>query len=110
LIKNYNVGTLPEASIKDVYVLQKKPSARQREHPALQNMKFLNFFLLLWVIFALLDPDFEYGSGSKTLSLTVALLPQDEEEYNEDIPNPTPAMREVMKKRRSLAVTPMKAV
>ncbi len=28
--------------------------------------KFLNFLLLLWVIFALLDPDsdFEYGSGS----------------------------------------------
>ncbi len=24
--------------------VQKKPSARQREHPALQNMKFLNFF------------------------------------------------------------------
>jgi hypothetical protein len=62
----------------------------------------------LWVIFALLDPNFEYGSGFE--SLTVALFPQDEEEYNEDIPNPTPAMREVMKKRRSLAVTPMKAV
>jgi hypothetical protein len=27
------------------------------DHPALQNMKFLNFFLFLWVIFALLDPD-----------------------------------------------------
>jgi hypothetical protein len=71
-------------------------------------MKFLNFFLPLRVIFALLDPNSEYGSGSKTLSLTGALFPQDEEEYNEDIPNPTPAMREVMKKRRSLAVTPMK--
>jgi hypothetical protein len=33
------------------------PSALKREHPALQNMKFLDFFsLLLWVIFALLDP------------------------------------------------------
>jgi hypothetical protein len=31
-------------------------------HPALQNMKFLNFFLLLWVSFALPDPDSEYGS------------------------------------------------
>ena len=33
---------------------------------ALQNMKFLNYFLLLWVIFALLDtdPDSEYGFGS----------------------------------------------
>ena len=36
------------------------------KHPALQNIKY--FFLLLWVIFALLDldrdPDSEYGSGS----------------------------------------------
>jgi hypothetical protein len=48
--------------------LQKKPSALQREHPALQNMKVLNFFLV-WVIFALLDPDpnSEYGSGSNDL-------------------------------------------
>jgi hypothetical protein len=32
-------------------------------------MKFLNFFLLLWVILALLDPDpdSEYGSGSTDL-------------------------------------------
>jgi hypothetical protein len=32
-------------------------------------MKFLNFFLLLWVIFALLDRDtgFTYGSGSTDL-------------------------------------------
>ncbi len=34
-----------------------KPSALKREHPALQNMKFLNFILFLWAIFALLDPD-----------------------------------------------------
>jgi hypothetical protein len=39
---------------KDV---QKKPSALKREHSALQNMIFLIFFLLLWVTFALLDPD-----------------------------------------------------
>jgi hypothetical protein len=39
--------------------LQKKPSALQRENPALQNMKFLNFsyFRESWVIFALLDPN-----------------------------------------------------
>jgi hypothetical protein len=37
--------------------LQEKPSALKREHPALQKMKFMNFFLCLWVIFALLDPD-----------------------------------------------------
>jgi hypothetical protein len=41
------------------------PSALKREYPALENMKFLNFFLLLWVIFALLDPDPD--SESETL-------------------------------------------
>jgi hypothetical protein len=43
--------TYAQASIKE------KPSAFKREHPALQNMKFLNFLLFLLVIFALLDPD-----------------------------------------------------
>jgi hypothetical protein len=39
---------------------QEKPLALKREHPALQNMeKFFNFFLYLWVIFALLDPDLD---------------------------------------------------
>ena len=37
--------------------LQEQPSVLKREHPALQNMKFLTFFLFLFVIFALLDPD-----------------------------------------------------
>jgi len=37
--------------------LQKKPSALKGEHPALQIMKFLKFFLLLDVVFALPDPD-----------------------------------------------------
>jgi hypothetical protein len=37
--------------------LQEKPSALKREHAVLQNMKFLNFFLFLWVLFALLDSD-----------------------------------------------------
>jgi hypothetical protein len=37
--------------------LQEKPSALKREYPALQKMKFINFFLCLLVIFALLDPD-----------------------------------------------------
>ncbi len=36
-------------------------------------MKFLNFFLLLCVIFALLDPDPGYGSA--TLVTTVGYLP-----------------------------------
>jgi hypothetical protein len=47
--------------------LQEKPSALKKEHPALPNMKILYFFLFLWVIFALLDPDpdpHECGSGS----------------------------------------------
>ncbi len=34
--------------------MQEKPSALKTEHPALQNKKTS---LLLWVIFALLDPD-----------------------------------------------------
>jgi hypothetical protein len=29
----------------------------QKEHPALQQMKFINFFLFLWVIFGIVDPD-----------------------------------------------------
>ena len=37
--------------------LQEKPSALKREHPELQKIKFINFLLFLWVIFALLDPD-----------------------------------------------------
>jgi hypothetical protein len=50
--------------------LQAKPSALKREHPALQKMKNLSFFLFFWVIFALLDPDldpqFACGSGSSS--------------------------------------------
>jgi hypothetical protein len=46
--------------------LQKKPAAHKRGHPS--NTSKHEFFLLLWVIFALLDsdpdPDSEYGSGS----------------------------------------------
>jgi hypothetical protein len=45
--------------------LQEKLSALRREHPALQKMKILSFF-----IFALLDPDpdpqFVCGSGSSS--------------------------------------------
>ncbi len=40
---------------------EEKPSALKREHPALKKMKFINFFLCLWVIFALLDRS-GYGS------------------------------------------------
>jgi hypothetical protein len=54
----------------------RKPSALKREHPVLKNMKILDFFLFLWVIFNLLDPDPDpatqinadpCGSGSETL-------------------------------------------
>jgi hypothetical protein len=45
---------------KDVK-LQEKLSALKREHPALQIMKFLNFFLIWWVIF------YPPGSGSTDL-------------------------------------------
>jgi hypothetical protein len=33
--------------------LQEKPLALKREHPVLKNMKILDFFQFLWVIFAL---------------------------------------------------------
>jgi hypothetical protein len=44
--------------------LQEKPSSLKREHPVLQKLKFINFFLCIWVIFDLLDsdPDSEFGS------------------------------------------------
>ncbi len=48
--------------------LQVKPSALKGElHRALQKMKFINFFLCLWVTVALLDPDpdCESGHGSR---------------------------------------------
>jgi hypothetical protein len=42
----------------------------QREHPALQKMKFINFFIFLCVIFALLDPDLDCESGSRSRNPT----------------------------------------
>jgi hypothetical protein len=53
--------------------LQENPSALKQEHPVLKKMKFINSFLILRVIFFLLDPDpdrgtpLNPGSGSKTL-------------------------------------------
>jgi hypothetical protein len=44
--------------------LQGKPSALKGEHPALQKMKFIKFFLCLWVIFAFLEPNPDCESGS----------------------------------------------
>jgi hypothetical protein len=45
--------------------LQEKPAALKRKHPALQKKEFINCFLCLWFIFALLDPDCESGYGSR---------------------------------------------
>ncbi len=52
---NYNlpIPWHPERTSK----LQKKPSAFKRDHPAIQNIKFLTFLSLFLVILALLDPD-----------------------------------------------------
>jgi hypothetical protein len=44
--------------------LQEKNLALKREHPAPQKMKFINFILCLWVIFALLDPDPDTDPGT----------------------------------------------
>jgi hypothetical protein len=53
-IKNFNLS-IPRPP-KRTSKLQKKPSGLKRGHPTLKNMNFYNFFLLFWVIFALLDP------------------------------------------------------
>ncbi len=46
--------------------LQEKPSVLKREHPELQKMKFINFFLCLGSFLALLDldpdPDMDPGT------------------------------------------------
>jgi hypothetical protein len=46
--------------------LQEKPLALKREHPALQNMKFLHFFYFCGSFFSLLNsyPDSQCGSRS----------------------------------------------
>ncbi len=42
--------------------LQEKPSALKRKYPALKKRKFMNFFLFLWAVVALLDPDTDPGT------------------------------------------------
>jgi hypothetical protein len=42
--------------LKRTPMFQERPSVLKRERPALKNLK-LNFFLVLWLIFSLLDPD-----------------------------------------------------
>ncbi len=54
---------LPTTVPIPIVLHKERPSYRRslqlskREHPALHNMKILNFFLFFWVIFALLGPD-----------------------------------------------------
>ncbi len=48
--------TFPQASIKDAQATV-KPSAPKEKNSTLQNMTILYFFLYLWAIFALSDPD-----------------------------------------------------
>jgi hypothetical protein len=52
--------------------LPEKPLAPKREHPAIQNLKFLILFLLSWIIFDLLDPDpaSEFGSTNPNEVIT----------------------------------------
>jgi hypothetical protein len=47
--------TYPYASIKNIH--SKLQLSALGEHSSLQKMKFINYFILFWVIFALLDPD-----------------------------------------------------
>jgi hypothetical protein len=57
--------------LKRTSKLQEKPSALKREHSALlKNMKFINFFLFLWVVFALLNPDTDLDCKSGSRDLT----------------------------------------
>jgi hypothetical protein len=51
----------PEAFVKDIQATRKAFSPKKK-HPALQKMKFVNCFLILWAIFALLDPDADPGT------------------------------------------------
>jgi hypothetical protein len=51
--------------------LQEKSSALKREHPALQNMKFLDFFFVghfspFWILIRIRIPDSESGSTDMT--------------------------------------------
>jgi hypothetical protein len=55
-IKKRNL-LIPRPPKRTPKLLEKPSSALKKEHSALQNMKILNFFLFVWVIFALLDPD-----------------------------------------------------
>jgi hypothetical protein len=42
--------------------LQEKTFSPQKRTPSTSKMKFINFFLCMWIIFALLDPDTDPGT------------------------------------------------
>ncbi len=54
--------------------LQEKPSALKKRTSSTSNLKFLNFFLFLWIIFALLYPDPHSGS-SRSKSVRIRIQP-----------------------------------
>ncbi len=55
--KNYLKNVLGYGCKNKERKRKKKASALKREHPAIQKIKFINFFQFFKVIFALLDPD-----------------------------------------------------
>jgi hypothetical protein len=65
--------TCPETFIKDVQVTEEAFSSQNRTSST-SNMKFLNFFLLLWVIFALLDPDPDPQHCEKNTDIFVLMI------------------------------------
>jgi hypothetical protein len=56
-IENCNLPILTLGLHKGHTSYRRSLQPSKREHPALQNMKIHYFFLYLWVISALLDPD-----------------------------------------------------
>jgi hypothetical protein len=57
---------LPQASIKDVPATREAFSPQKRKSSTSKHEIYI--FSILWVIFALLDPDPESGSGPKPLT------------------------------------------
>ncbi len=61
-IKNYNLP-IPLGLHKECSSYRRSLQLSKEAIPTLQNMNFSKFFLLLWLIFALLDPDPDAESG-----------------------------------------------
>jgi hypothetical protein len=65
-LKKIGIFIIPRPTLMKSKI-QEKPSAFKKHYPALQNMKFLEFFLFLWVFFVITDPNTESGFGSTHL-------------------------------------------